>query len=78
MKSNRKVLEGGKVRASFTVEAAVLIPMILFLIAGSIQISYDMFGQSRVATKIHEEYIKLNPVRILRRNTVINGLISQE
>ena len=57
-----KVREIGKMKASLTVEASVLIPFTLFIIVGGINLGYDLFQQ---------ELAELNPVGIVRKNTMI-------
>ncbi len=71
---NRKLMERRQVKASFTVEAAVIVPVILFTIIGGINIGYDMFKQAKSTAEIHEELNKLDPVEIVRRNTLIQSL----
>ena len=66
-----------KVKASITVEAAFIIPMTLFLIVGGINIGYDMFQQARDASKIQEEIQKLDPVKIVRKCTFIQGIMDE-
>lgn len=62
------------VKAVFTVEAAVIVPVILFTILGGFNLGYDMFGQSKADAEIHEELNKLDPVKIVRRNILIQSM----
>ena len=66
-----KVREIGKMKASLTVEASVLIPFTLFIIVGGINLGYDLFRQARSASEIHQELDELNQVGIVRKNTMI-------
>lgn len=59
------------VNASYTVEAAVIVPIILFTIAGGIHISFHLFDESKKATAIQEEITELNPVKIIRNLTFL-------
>ncbi len=63
----------GQARAGFTIEAAFLIPIILFVITGTIQTGYDMFREARICCEIQEELEKFDPVEIVYRNTWIQG-----
>lgn len=74
----KNMLTGGQVRASLTVEAAVIVPVILFTVTGGINIGYDMFQQAKTTAEIHEELEKLDPVEIVRRNTLIQNLSSRK
>lgn len=69
----KKMWGRGMVRASLTVEASILIPFILFAVAGGIKIGYSMFQEAKTVTEIHEELIQLDPVGIVRRNTLLQG-----
>lgn len=62
------------VKAVFTVEAAVIVPVILFTILGGFNLGYDMLGQAKADAEIHEELNKLDPVKIVRRNTLIQSM----
>lgn len=77
MKKIRKVRKRKQMRASFTVEAAFIIPITLFTILGGINIGYDMFKQARESSEIREELKELDPVEIVRKNTLIQGIISE-
>ncbi len=67
-------LEKGKLRASLTVEASVLLPVALFIIVGGINLGYDLFQQAKDSAVIEEELEQLNPVEIVRKNTMIQEL----
>ncbi len=67
-------LEKGKLRASLTVEASVLLPVALFIIVGGINLGYDLFQQAKDSAAIEEELEQLNPVEIVRKNTMIQEL----
>lgn len=58
-------------KASFTVEAAIIVPMIIFTIAGGIQVGYDMFEDAKKCTKIEEGLVKLDAVNIVRNKTIV-------
>lgn len=70
----KSIWKKARLKASLTVEASILIPFILFTIAGGIQLGYKMFQEAKEATEIQEELVKLDPVEIVRRNTWIQGL----
>lgn len=61
-------------KASLTVESSILIPLALFMAVGGINIGYDLFQQAKSTTEIHKELIELNPVEIVRKNTIIQEL----
>ena len=54
----------GQARAGFTIEAAFLIPIILFVITGAIQTGYDMFREARICCEIQKELEKFDPVEM--------------
>lgn len=60
-----------KMKASLTVEASVLIPFTLFIIVGGINLGYDLFRQAQSASEIDQELVELDPVEIVRKNTMI-------
>lgn len=61
-------------RASLTVEASILIPLTLFMIVGGINIGFDLFQQTRNASEIQKELEELDPIKILRRNMLVQEL----
>lgn len=63
------------IKASFTVEAAFIVPIILFTIVGGINIGYTMFQEAEASTEIQEEIKDLNPVKIVRKNTLIQEVL---
>ncbi len=67
-------LEKEKLRASLTVEASVLLPVALFIIVGGINLGYDLFQQAKDSAAVQEELEQLNPVEIVRKNTMIQEL----
>lgn len=69
--NNRKSVKG-----SFTVEASFIMPILLFLAVGSINLGYHFFQEAKVACKIHEELKKLDPVSIVRDLTFVKEQIS--
>lgn len=69
-----KETENRKMRASLTVEASILIPLALFMIVGGINIGFDLFQQNRNASEIQEELKELDPIKIVRRNTLVQEL----
>lgn len=73
---NRKK-QKGNVKASMTVEASFLIPIILFTIVGGIKIGYSMLKETKNMIQIEEELEKLNPVELVRTKTWIQGLKDQ-
>lgn len=62
-----------KRKASFTVEASILIPITLFIIVGGINLGFDLFQEARTNIEIHEDLIKLDPVEIVRRNSLFEN-----
>lgn len=73
-KEEKKETKSKKIRASLTVEASILIPLALFMIVGGINIGFDLFQQARSASEIHEELEELDPVEIVRKNTLVQNL----
>lgn len=65
----------GWIKASFTVEAAFIVPIILFTIAAGINIGYTMFQEAKASTEIQEEIQELNPVKIVRKNTLMQEVL---
>lgn len=63
-----------QVKASFTVEAAVIVPVILFTIAGGIKTGYSLFQEAKAAVTVEEELKKLDPVDIVRKKTMIQEM----
>ncbi len=63
-----------KIKASFTIEASFIVPIALFTIVGGINIGYDIFAQAKTAAVIQEDIQKLDPVGIVRKNTMIGEL----
>lgn len=70
----RKETDSRKMRASLTVEASILIPLALFMIVGGMNIGFDLFQQTRNASEIQEELKELDPIKIVRRNTLVQEL----
>ena len=64
----------GDVKASLTVEASFLIPIILFTIVGGIKVGYSMLKETKNMIQIEEELTKLDPVELVRTKTLIQGL----
>lgn len=65
-------------KASFTVEAAIIIPFILFAVTGGINIGYEMFREAKLNAEIQEELIKLDPVEIVRKQTFVQQLETKQ
>ena len=65
------------VKASMTLEASFLVPIILFTIVGGINIGYRMLQETKGIIQIHEELEKLDPVELVRTKTLIRGLTDQ-
>ena len=63
-----------EMRASLTIEASILIPLALFMIVGGINIGFDLFQQARSVSEIQEELVKLDPIEIVRKNTLVQEL----
>lgn len=63
-----------KIKASLTVEAAILVPLALFTIVGGINIGYDLFQEAKLNTEIQEELTELDPIKIVRNNTLIDKI----
>lgn len=63
-----------KIKASLTVEAAIWIPLALFMIVGGINIGYALFQESRLSVEIQEELTELDPIKIVRNNTLIDKM----
>lgn len=70
----RKETGSRKMRASLTVETSILIPLTLFMIVGGINIGFDLFQQTRNASEIQKELEELDPIKILRRNMLVQEL----
>ena len=60
-----------KLKASLTIEAAIIVPIILFTIVGGINIGFEMFQQAKETVEIREELKELNPVKIVRKNSYL-------
>ena len=71
---NNKRKRKRHVKASLTVEASFLIPIILFTMVGGIRIGYSMLKETKDVIQIQEELEKLNPVAIVRTKTLVQGL----
>ena len=67
-----------RIKASFTVEAAVIVPLILFTIAGVIDTGYGMFQEAKAAVEIEEELTKLDQVDIVRNMTFIQQNLKEK
>ncbi len=65
------MIQYGKMKAALTVEASIWIPFAFFMILGGINIGYDLFQQAGINAEIHEELIRLDPVKIVRKQTVM-------
>ena len=63
-----------QLKAVLTVEAAVIVPVILFTITGGINIGYQMFSEAKTSAEIHEELDNLDPVEIVRKYTLIQDI----
>lgn len=74
---NRKK-QRGRVKASMTVEASFLIPLILFTVVGGIKIGYSLLKETKDIVLIQEELEKLNPVELVRTKTLIRGLTDRQ
>ncbi len=72
-KFNKKLNER-KIKASLTVEASILVPLALFTIVGGINIGYDLFQEAKLSVEIQEELTELDPIKIVRNNTLIDKI----
>lgn len=63
------------VKGSFTVEASFIVPILLFLIVGSIHLGYRLFQEAKAACEISEEIKELDPVSIVRNATFVRDKI---
>ena len=70
----RKRQKRGWIKANFTVEAAIIVPVILFTIAGGIELGYGMFQDAKIAVEIDQQLKDLDPADIVRRLTVMQEL----
>lgn len=52
----------------------MIVPVILFTITGGINIGYQMFSEAKTSAEIHEELDNLDPVEIVRKNTLIQDI----
>lgn len=66
------------VNASYTLEAAVIVPIILFTIASGIHISFHLFDVAKKATAIQEEIVELDPVKIIRNLTLLDDVTERK
>ncbi len=64
----RRFVKTARLKASFTIEAAIIVSLIIFTIVAGFNIGFDLFNQSKTIIEIHEEIKELNPVKIVRRN----------
>ena len=64
------------VKGSFTVEASFIVPVLLLMIVGSINLGYRFFQEAKVSCEIHEELKELDPVSLVRDLTFVKGQIS--
>ena len=71
MKGGVKIGKKGRMKASLTVEAAIIIPFIFFTVTGGIQIGYRLFQEAKDAAEVREQLEQFNPVEIVRKNTLI-------
>jgi len=74
---DRETEKGRSYRASYTVETAILVPMILFFIVGSINLSFQLYKQAGKAAEIREEITEYNPVETVRKKAVWGELAEQ-
>lgn len=65
------MIQNGKKKAGLTVEASIWIPFALLMILGGINIGYELFQQAKVNAQIHEELVRLDPVGIVRKQTLM-------
>lgn len=77
-KHGKKHWRNCQAKASFTVEAAVIVPLILFTIAGGIDLGYKMFQEAKTAIVIEEELANLNPVEIVRNLTMAKDIMDMD
>lgn len=66
-----------QVQASFTIEAAFIVPLAIFTMVGGIQIGYDLFQQAKQASVISEELNELDPVHMVRKNTLLHEYVEE-
>ena len=66
------------VKGSYTVEAAFMVPFILFTISGGIHLGYQLCQETKAAAVVREETQKLNVVKIVRKNQLFYELYSHE
>jgi len=64
------------VKGSFTVEASFIVPILLLMVAGSINLGYRFFQETKAVCVIHEDIKELDPVTLVRDLTFIRGQIS--
>lgn len=76
--SRNKKLKHGYVKASMTVEASFLVPIILFTIVGGIKIGYNMLKETKNMIQVQEELEKLDPVELVRTKTLIWELTDRD
>lgn len=73
---DRKQNKEQYVKGSYTVEASFLVPILLLLIAGSINLGYRLFQEAKAACEISEDLEELDPVSVVRNLTFVKGQIS--
>lgn len=78
MRNKNRITKKGYIKGSFTVEASFLVPIILFTIIGGINIGYDMFQEAKSSSQIQKELKELDPVKIVRKNTMMKGILKGE
>lgn len=59
------------VKGSYTVEAALMVPFILFTISGGIHLGFQLHQEVRDTAVIRDEIEHLDVVKIVRRNQLL-------
>ena len=67
-----------KARGSYTLEAAFIVPMILFFILAGIQVGLSFYTEVKADTEIQTELKELDPVDIVRKHTILHQVIKGE
>ena len=62
------------VKGSYTIEAALMVPFILFTISGGIHLGYQLHQETRQAAVVREEIQKLDVVKLVRRNLLLEEI----
>lgn len=67
-------MRGRRLRGSYTVEAAIIIPVVLFTMAQGMKQGIDMYKETEATAGSYEEVKELDEVKDIHRYRTLGGI----